>query len=89
MNPKKLRRKLIGLCFWLFAAWVITTFSTIVLWYAKGGGRGLAPDVSGVLRTFIFYVIPGLSSGYLLFGLCLLRFILESKKSDDETSLDA
>jgi hypothetical protein len=84
-----LRRKLIGLCFCLFAAWVITTFSSIVLWYAKGGGHGLAPDISDTWRFFIFDVIPGFTSVYLLCGLFLLNCILKSKKSDEESSHDA
>jgi hypothetical protein len=89
MDAKKLRRKLIGLCFALFAIWVVTTFSQIVLWYAKGGAHGLAHDVSDVWHMFIFDIIPGLTSGYLLCGLFLLNYILKSKKTDERSSHDA
>jgi hypothetical protein len=83
MDAKKLRRKLIGLCFCLFGAWIITTFPLIVMWYAKGGAHGLAPDVSDSWHMFIFDIIPGLTSGYLLAGLFLLSYILKSKKTDE------
>jgi hypothetical protein len=89
MDAKRLRRKLIGLCFCLFAAWVLTTFSSIVLWYAKDGGHGMAPDVSDSWHMFIFEIIPGLTSGYLFCELFLLDYILKSKKSDEENSHDA
>jgi hypothetical protein len=88
MTTKKLRRKLMGLCFSLLTIWIITTFSQIVLWYAKGGAHGFAPDVSDIWQMFVFYIIPALTSGYLLCGLFLLNWILKSKKSDEESSHD-
>jgi hypothetical protein len=89
MDAKKLHRKLRGLCFSLFIIWVITTFSQIFLWYAKGGAHGFSHDVSDVWQMFVFYIIPALTSGYLLCGLFLLNYILKSKKSDEESSHDA
>ena len=86
MTTKTLRRKLTGLCISLLIIWVITTFSQIVLWYAKGGGKGFSPDVSDIWQTFVFYIIPALTSGYLLCGLRLLNWILKSKKSEEESS---
>jgi hypothetical protein len=65
------------------AAWIITAFPLIVLWYAKGGGRGFSSDTSDAWRMFIFDIIPGLTAGYLIFGLCLLDIILKAKKNDD------
>jgi len=85
MNAKKLRRQLMKLCVSLFIVWIITTFPIIVLWYAKGGGHAFAPDVSNAWHMYIFDIIPGLTSGYLLFGLCVLNLILKSKSSSDET----
>jgi hypothetical protein len=89
MDAKKLRRKLTGLCFCLFAAWLMTTFSSMILWYSKGDAHGLAPDVSDSWHMFIFDIIPGLTSGYLLAGLCLWNYILKSKKTDEKNSRDA
>ncbi len=83
MNAKKLRRKLIVLCFCLLASWVITTFPLMVMWYIKGSGHGWNPDVSDTWRMFIFAIIPGVTSGYLLFGLFLWSYLLKSKKSDN------
>jgi len=89
MDAKKLRRKLTGLCFCLFAAWLMTTFSLMIMWYSKGGAHGLAPDVSDCWHMFIFDIIPGYTSGYLLAGLFLLDYILKSKKTDEKSSHDA
>ena len=93
MNAKKLRRKLIFLCLGLFTAWILFTFVLIVTWYAKGGlvsGGGLtAADAVMVMHTFIFRIIPAIASGYLLFGLFALKFILESKRCDDDSNHDA
>jgi hypothetical protein len=92
MNAKKLRRKLIGLCICLFIAWIITTFPLIVMWYAKGGltSHGLTvADKAMVGHMFVFDIIPTYASGYLIFALCLLNFILKSKRSGDESSHDA
>jgi hypothetical protein len=83
MNAQKLRRGLIVLCICLLTAWIITSFSLMVLWYAKGGGHGLSSDTSHSWRMFIFEIIPGLTSGYLLFGLFLLDIILNAKKSEN------
>jgi len=83
MNAQKVRRKLIVLCVCLLSAWVITGFSLMILWYVKGGGRGLSPDTSESWRLFIFNIIPGLTAGYLIFGLCLLDIVRKTKKTDE------
>jgi hypothetical protein len=82
MNTNKLYRKLIILSVCLFIAWIITTFPLIIMWYAKGEGHGFSHDSADAWRMFIFDIIPGLTSGYLVFGLILLDNTLKSKKSD-------
>jgi hypothetical protein len=89
MDTKKFRRKLIELCFCLFAMWVITTFSFIVFWYVKGGAHGLSPDVADCWHMFIFDIIPALTAGYLLSGLFLLNYIFKSKKGERGSGHDA
>ena len=83
MNAQKLRRELVGLCVCLLAAWVITGFSLMVCWHLKGGGHGWPPAIADAWRIFIFDFIPALTSGYLVFGLCLLNIILKAKKSEE------
>ena len=83
MNAQKLRRKLVSLCIGLFVAWVITTFSLMVLWYAKGEGHGLPPEASDSWRLFIFNAIPSLTAGYLIIARCLLDLIFKAKKSEE------
>jgi hypothetical protein len=69
-----------------FIAWIVTSFALIVLWYVKGG----LPDsqTSTVWHMFVFDIIPGYTSGYLLFGLFLLNFIMKTKTTN-ETKHDA
>jgi hypothetical protein len=70
--------------------WFVTTFLMIALYYARGGVA--APTVPKVLpalysaladscKSLIFYVIPGLTAGYLFIGLFIFRFVEESKKN--------
>ena len=75
MDAKKLRRKLIGLCFALFAIWVVTTFSQIVLWYAKVRARvwSLLQDVIRCLcHACLFFCT--LNSGDLHQDICCADF---------------
>ena len=75
--------KLIIISVCLLVTWVVTTFSLIVLWYAQGAGHGWSSEKLDIWRMFIFDIIPGLTSGYLMFGLIFLNNVLKSKKSDE------
>jgi uncharacterized membrane protein YdcZ (DUF606 family) len=81
MNTIKQRRYLIRLCIASFIAWIVTSFALIVLWYVKG--NSVNSDAFMVWHMFVFEIIPGYTSGYLLFGLFLLNFIMKTKTTNE------
>jgi hypothetical protein len=81
-SSSKHYRELVSLSAFGFGAWLLTTFAPMCLFWIKGSLT--APDGASIARhthlalldltdTLIYAVIPGLTSGYLLFALLILR----------------
>lgn len=84
MVSQQRSNELVVLAILALALWAITTFSLMVLWWAKGGlaapqGQQVPVSVYNTAaeycRVLIFWVIPTLTAGYLLVGLFLLRLV--------------
>ena len=92
MASQKHRSKLVELALASIVIWAFTTFSFMVLWWAKGGlAAPPAQRVSAALyesaveysRIIIFRAIPALTAGYLFIGLLLLRIAAKAKKDEN------
>ena len=82
MKSPKPRQELIWIAMFSFGTWLLTTFAMMILYITKGGlavptTATVSPQVYQTAVDFsevlIFQVIPGLTFGYLLLGLFILR----------------
>lgn len=82
MSSPKHYRELVSLSAFGFGAWLLATFAPMSVFWIKG--RLMAPDGASIPRhahlallelvdALVYGVVPGLTSGYLIFALLILR----------------
>ena len=86
-----LHRELVSLSVFAFFAWALTTFGLVFVFWIKGGltppdGPAISRQVHLTLleltNWLIYRAIPGLTSGYLLFALLVLRQAQKIKREN-------